>query len=260
VKLGLEEGVELHVVGMGLGVHTWPPALSVPVNPGRVGFGDGAHLPASHTEDPYRHDFAPLSKREVGLGDAWMFARLARVGDPARAGGLEDRATVGLSARALYGPRVGYAFGADLEVGAAAPAAFAYDLALYPLGIGLGVGPTGVFSVLGGFGASGVTGAVPGGLELPAEARFEIDVTRHARLGARGGVVWLPWVDARHAGSKLAPFADELVLGIFARFGVTRPRREGALGHGYFFGLERRELMRTFWLGLTVGVEMDGGG
>lgn len=39
-KIGLKEGVELHILGMSIGVDFWPPALIVPVNPGRIGFDD----------------------------------------------------------------------------------------------------------------------------------------------------------------------------------------------------------------------------
>jgi hypothetical protein len=41
LKLGLEEGVEAHLFDLALGVHVWPPGITVPVNPGRIGF-DGS--------------------------------------------------------------------------------------------------------------------------------------------------------------------------------------------------------------------------
>jgi hypothetical protein len=40
LKLGLKEGVELHVFGLSIGVDLWPPAIIVPVGDGRLGFGD----------------------------------------------------------------------------------------------------------------------------------------------------------------------------------------------------------------------------
>jgi hypothetical protein len=40
VKLGLTEGVELHVLGLAFGVDLWPPAFIVPFGSGRVGFAD----------------------------------------------------------------------------------------------------------------------------------------------------------------------------------------------------------------------------
>lgn len=39
-KIGLTEGVEIHILGMAFGVDLWPPALIVPVGPGRIGFDD----------------------------------------------------------------------------------------------------------------------------------------------------------------------------------------------------------------------------
>jgi hypothetical protein len=39
-KLGLTEGIELHLFGMAWGLDLWPPALVVPVGPGRIGFDD----------------------------------------------------------------------------------------------------------------------------------------------------------------------------------------------------------------------------
>jgi hypothetical protein len=40
LKVGLKEGVEVHVIGLSVGIDLWPPAIIVPVGPGRVGFAD----------------------------------------------------------------------------------------------------------------------------------------------------------------------------------------------------------------------------
>lgn len=40
VRLGLKEGVEVHVIGLAFGVDLWPPALIVPLGSGRLGFAD----------------------------------------------------------------------------------------------------------------------------------------------------------------------------------------------------------------------------
>ena len=40
VKLGLKEGVELHIIGLSIGVDLWPPAIILPLGPGRLGFAD----------------------------------------------------------------------------------------------------------------------------------------------------------------------------------------------------------------------------
>lgn len=40
VRLGLKEGFELHVLGLAIGIDLWPPAIIVPLGPGRLGFAD----------------------------------------------------------------------------------------------------------------------------------------------------------------------------------------------------------------------------
>lgn len=40
VRIGLKEGVQVHVLGLEFGIDLWPPALIVPFGPGRIGFAD----------------------------------------------------------------------------------------------------------------------------------------------------------------------------------------------------------------------------
>jgi hypothetical protein len=40
IRLGLKEGVEVHVIGLSIGVDLWPPAIILPLGPGRLGFAD----------------------------------------------------------------------------------------------------------------------------------------------------------------------------------------------------------------------------
>jgi len=40
VRIGLKEGVQIHVLGLEFGIDLWPPALIVPFGPGRIGFAD----------------------------------------------------------------------------------------------------------------------------------------------------------------------------------------------------------------------------
>jgi hypothetical protein len=40
VKLGLKEGIEVHIIGLSFGIDFWPPAIIVPMGPGRIGFAD----------------------------------------------------------------------------------------------------------------------------------------------------------------------------------------------------------------------------
>jgi hypothetical protein len=40
IELGLKEGVEVHILGLSFGVDFWPPAIILPLGPGRLGFAD----------------------------------------------------------------------------------------------------------------------------------------------------------------------------------------------------------------------------
>ena len=40
VKIGLKEGVEIHIMGLSVGIDLWPPAIILPLGPGRLGFAD----------------------------------------------------------------------------------------------------------------------------------------------------------------------------------------------------------------------------
>jgi len=40
LKIGLTEGIEIHLLGLGIGIDWWPPALIVPFGGGRIGFAD----------------------------------------------------------------------------------------------------------------------------------------------------------------------------------------------------------------------------
>ena len=40
VRIGLKEGIELHLFSFAVGIDFWPPALIVPIGPGRIGFDD----------------------------------------------------------------------------------------------------------------------------------------------------------------------------------------------------------------------------
>jgi hypothetical protein len=39
-KLGLKEGFEIHIIGLSFGIDLWPPAIILPLGPGRLGFAD----------------------------------------------------------------------------------------------------------------------------------------------------------------------------------------------------------------------------
>ena len=258
LRLGLVDGIEVHLLAFVFGVHFWPPGITIPVNPGRIGFASDGHVTRPHQIDRQEpHDDRPVD-RKYGLGNAWLSLNVARPIDPAKMGGLEGRGTLGFLGRGLYGTRVGYGFGMDFELGMGVPVSFAYSVHLYPTGIGVMFGPTGYVGLFAGIGTSGVTTLVEPALEFPLEARLELDATRYARLGFYARSSWNVGTPTRQQSALANPYFDELAFGAFARFGKTRQwQHEGYLGSGYFIGVERRELAGSAWLGFTLGVETD---
>jgi hypothetical protein len=262
VKLGLKEGVSVDLVGVALGVHFWPPGIDVPINPGRLGIDESVRRAPDPTAS--ERDAWPASEslqHHYGAASLDMALAFDHVADASRAGGLSDRATAGFDGHAVLGKTIGYAFGFDVGIGAAAPLGFAYGAHLLPIGIGLVLGDTGFVALTSGVGTSGVSSSVRGALELPEELRVELDIARVARLGLRGGILVVPSADDRKT--------TETFFGARARLGTRAAGRFGARGSagggsgasgGFFLGLDRRELSRTFMLGATLGYEIGFGG
>jgi hypothetical protein len=214
--------------------------------------------PNPYEDEDFTREFSPVEERDFGFAMAHLYARYARSRDADALAGLSDLVVGGISARGIYGRRVGYGFGLGLEIGASVvDPGFAFSFDLFPAGVAVAIGPTGFFGAFFGVSVGGVTARVPYSIMLPAELRLELDVTRRARLGAMLAVSWAPAEEDRRGGSELFPFADETTLALTARFGKTFPRSGSNMGRGYFFRLERREQMGTTLLGLAFGVEID---
>lgn len=259
VKIGAKEGVGVDLAGLPVGVHFWPPGIDLPFNPGRVGWDSS--IPRE--PDPMAPDHRAWPRgeeieHELGAASLSMAASYDRIAMPALAGGLSDRATFGLRGHAVYGKTIGYAFGFDLGLGAAAPLGFVYSAHIHPAGLGFVLGDMGFIGVFSGFGTSGASGSYRAAAELPQELRFELDIARLARLGLRGGVVVIPAADHRKTFETF--FGATTRLGTRASGRFERKPGSGAAAGGFFLGLERRELVDTFMLGATFGYEIGAGG
>lgn len=256
VRVGLKEGVQADLAGLTLGVHFWPPGLEVPINPGRLGFDTSSVRPVDPRKPvPFAWPAGEPLGHRFGAASIAMIANYSHVANPSAAAGLSDRAVVGLGARAVYGKQAGLAFGFDLEAGVSAPLGFAYRTHLHPLGLGVVLGDTGLLAITSGVGTSGTSSTVTGRLELPQEMRLEIDFHHVARLGLRGGFILVP----DHGAAR---DLVETFFGTWARLGTRvdgRDRAGGGSG-GFFLGFERRQILRSYWLGATFGYELGVGG
>ena len=177
-----------------------------------------------------------------------------RAGDGVGLGGLRIRGLVGKGA-------IGYLAGLELHAGMTWPAGFAYQVDLFPIGVGLRLGERGALGLAAGVGASGATGTMDDAAELPVEASLELGLGSRLRLQARGRAVWLGNADARQHGAPSFDRAgvDELDGTIALRVG--RSYREHGLpsGNGTFVGVTYREREGATFLGAMIGYGVDVG-
>jgi hypothetical protein len=177
-------------------------------------------------------------------------------GDPTRA------LTAGPRVRATAGKRaIGLAAGADLQLGATGEAAFAYEVAVLPLGVGLQLGRSARLGVVGGAGTSGVTGGVlPIALALPVEAFAEISLGDHVRAAGWGRATALLGEDTRQGGAADAPFGDELEVGLTLRWDRRRSDWCYVAGNGYQVGATWGQRVGAEVVGVVLGYSLDAAG
>lgn len=254
LRLGLREGIELHVGAFAVGVHAWPPGLTLPVNPGRIGLDDDdGHVPI---EARPVHAERPPDFHVPGLLVARAYGEVAAVARPEQAGNLHQLVTSGVQVRgSLSNTHPSLGGGLDLAGGVGFPASFMYLARIYPAGLVVPFGNTGYFGVFGGAGISGVTQHVTGGLEVPVEAVLDVEVRERLRLGFRTSLAWVPYIKNRNEHQHV-PFGDELTVGAIVRIGRNAAAPSGSWSRGRFFSLERHEVMNSYWLGVGFGTEI----
>jgi len=170
---------------------------------------------------------------------------------------------LGLAGARLRGQAGGdvldYKIGLDLHAGATAPGGFAYDVAIFPVGLGLRLGRWSRAGVVGGVGASGATGTMDDGATFPVEAALELALGGYLRVLARGRVSWLSAADARADGAPSLPVGDELDASFAVRLGHRWMDHDFPSGNGYYLGVGYRESEGARMIGVVVGHSIDMG-
>lgn len=168
--------------------------------------------------------------------------------DPGNAGGVATRA------RALLGRRIAWSIGLDADVFVGSR--FSYRAIALPIGVGAAHAGGHTASLSLGGGVSDLGGGT--GLELTAALDLELQAGPVRLLG------WgrLGWVrdDARQDGTGLAPFADELRLGVAVRAGRNhRYWATANAGAGPHLGLTLEQAGGIHVYGIVVGGQLWGG-
>jgi hypothetical protein len=249
LRLGLKEGFEVQLFALPFGVHFWPPGITVPVNPGRIGFSTDRHEQTDLVADSkVVTDGDDVGPPTTAVASVQMLARARVAPRPSRVDGFRGAGAVGMSARGLYGGRLGYGVGLEFDLGISAPVGFAATAHAFPVGVGYTISPTGFVGIFSGIGTSGTTNRVPFGLDLPQELRLEVDAGSRARLIVRAQAI--------PVSPPGEPWRLDFALGTYARFAHLRSYESLAFGSGYFFGVEQRVIHGDAIWGLVFGTEI----
>lgn len=153
---------------------------------------------------------------------------------------------------------IAYHIGADILLGSTVnDAGFAYDLALYPVGVLVRAGKTTIVGFGAGIAGMGAVGTLDDTFAVPLEMTTEIGIGRRLRILSRTRVQWNAVAASRQSGAESIPFADELDAMLGLRIGRYYDDYGFPSGNGYFVGVSYRELGRGQMIGLTIGYSID---
>lgn len=167
----------------------------------------------------------------------------------------EDQVLAGVRMGGVLGSgaHVGYFIGLDLAAGS--ERGFAYDVALYPVGIATRFGATGLIAIGMGIGASGAVGIVDDGAIVPVQTTVELG--RGIRLLGRARFSYVLGAASRQSGAPAIPFADEFDAMLGVRLGRSYRKFGFPSGNGYFLAVGYREALGARFLGATIGYSLD---
>jgi hypothetical protein len=156
------------------------------------------------------------------------------------------------------GASLAYHVGLDLGAGTTIrDAGFAYDVAVFPIGVALRFAATSFVAVGAGIGANGAVGTLDDATTLPLELRFELG--RGVRLIGRARVIHVSNAPSREDGGILIGVGDELEAMLALRLGRGYSDFGFPTGNGYFVGAVAREALGARFAGVVVGYSIDMG-
>jgi hypothetical protein len=195
----------------------------------------------------------------IPSGGAWLHYELTGLTDN-DAARPHELVLAGARLHGFIGPneRFGFHAGLDLAGGSTIRGAgFAYDVALFPLGIGVRLGRTGVVAIGTGVGAVGAIGRLDDAVTLPVELTVELGGGR-LRVLARARAAYLAGADGRQDGAPSTKLADELDAQLGLRIG-HHYEDYAPSGNGYFAGVAYREMLGSRYVGAVIGYSIDVG-
>lgn len=166
-------------------------------------------------------------------------------------------AQFGAFARALYGKRVGWAFGLGFSAGGIIPQGVDFRFDLLPAGFGVALPRMGFVTLMGGIRPAFSSYDPYALLLFPVELRAEIDVCKCARL------IVAAELDFSTVGRGTVPGTDGFSALVALRYRARKPgpgERDGSTARGRFVGIQLWEVRGVPYLGFVLGVEAGFGG
>jgi hypothetical protein len=188
-------------------------------------------------------------------GEAWLHYELTGLDRIDRDNRVQREALAGFRLGGIIGnDHIAYHAELDLLAGAVVQRnGFAYDVALYPLGIATRLGETGVIALGTGVAFVGAERWIDDGVGVPLQLTLEAG--RGWRVLARARVAWLAGTHDDAAPS----LGEELEGMLGVRLGSAYNADGFPVGEGYFVAAAYKEFLGARYIGLTIGYAIDAG-
>jgi len=193
----------------------------------------------------------------IPSGGAWLHYELTGVTDN-DAAQPHELVLAGARLHGYIGPWEHFGFHAGIDLAAGSTlrgAGFAYDVALFPLGLALKLGGTSFITLGTGVGAMGAVGRLDDAVTLPIELDFELG-GGDIRLLGRGRASYVAGADGRQDGAPSTKLADELEAQLGVRVGGHYNDYVPS-GNGYFVAVAYREMLGARYVGAVIGYSID---
>ncbi|HEX4454481.1 MAG TPA: hypothetical protein VH143_26650 [Kofleriaceae bacterium] len=190
-------------------------------------------------------------------GEAWLHYELTGLDRIDLDNRVQREVLAGFRLGGIIGnSHVAYHAELDLFAGAVVQrGGFAYDVALYPLGIATRLGDTGVLALGTGVVAVGAERWLDDGVGLPLQATLEAG--GGVRVLARARVALLAGTHDDAAPSLQRAIGQELDAMAGVRFGHAYDAEGFPVGEGYFVAAAYKEFLGARYVGVTFGYSID---
>gem|GEM_PF-6416260 len=199
---------------------------------------------------------AQMWRRIRGAAGLKLDTEYTRFDSPDSMATPSDYLVGGLELWGTAGSALQFLAAIDLHFGGAIDGGFAYEMDLYPFGIGAQLGTFAFVGVAAGIGFSGVTSEIPFARQVPIRAMVQLNLHERVQIEAYG-VGKLIGARARNDGTDALAGFDEIKAGALLRIGKGGEQYYQKWGNGYFVGVTYSELLGMKSYGAVIGYSIS---